>query len=159
MAKQLNEYLQYKWVDLDDLHWLPDWQERPDEAFIELVHSKIMSQEQWIVSGSYHSLIEDNLWQDADTIIWLNYSLSLILYRYFTRTYKRIRFKEKCCNGNIQTLGRAISLEDNLLQYILAGYHPKIKRFEAYKAGPFKDKNWIILTQPSHEKDLIQKLS
>lgn len=158
LAKHLNQSLEYKWVDLDNLHWLPNWQERPDEEFIELVHSEIMSQPKWIVSGSYHSLIEDNLWQDVDTVIWLNYSLPLILYRYLIRTYRRVRYKEECCNGNIQTLSRAISIEDNLLQYILAGYYPRIKRFEDYKKGPFKDKKWIVLDNPSEEKGLISKL-
>lgn len=158
LVKRLNEFLQYKWVDLDNLHWLPNWQERPDAVFVELIHSEIMCQERWIVSGGYHSLTEDNLWQDADTIIWLNYSLSLILYRYFTRTYRRVRFKEKCCNGNIQTWRRAISIEDNLLQYILTGYYPRIKRFENYKTGPFKDKKWIILKKPSDEQNIMELL-
>ena len=39
MAKQVAAALEVPHIELDALHWLPDWQERPDSEFRELVAS------------------------------------------------------------------------------------------------------------------------
>jgi len=46
----LKKNLQY--IELDSLHWLPNWQERADEEFRVLV-SEAVSNTSWVVDGNY----------------------------------------------------------------------------------------------------------
>ncbi|MCH2504289.1 MAG: AAA family ATPase [Dehalococcoidia bacterium] len=51
MAKQVAAALEVPHIELDALHWLPDWQERPDSEFRELVASAV-SAERRVVGSS-----------------------------------------------------------------------------------------------------------
>jgi hypothetical protein len=42
--------------------------------------------ESWVVDGNY-SLVHDITWERADTIVWLDYALPLILARLTRRTF------------------------------------------------------------------------
>ncbi len=44
MAKQVAAALEVPHIELDDLHWLPDWQEGPDSEFRELVASAVSAE-------------------------------------------------------------------------------------------------------------------
>ena len=63
MAKRVAATLQTPHIELDALHWLPDYQERPDDEFRELV-SSIVAEERWVVDGNYN-MVRDIVWQRA----------------------------------------------------------------------------------------------
>lgn len=86
-SQQLAIKEEIEYIELDQLHWLPDWKERPDEEFRELVN-KATSSDSWVVDGNY-SVARDVIWPRATKIIWLNHSFNLVLYRSITRSIKR----------------------------------------------------------------------
>lgn len=101
LAKQLHQRLQLPHVDLDDLYWLPDWQERPLEDMRNQVR-RIVEQPQWIIAGNYQRT-QDLSWPHADLIIWLDFPLWTIYQRLLQRTLKRLLWKQPCCNGNYES--------------------------------------------------------
>src|SRR3990167_10973492 len=93
LAKQLAHRLDYPHIELDEYRFLPGWIKRSEDEFIRLVKEKT-NIKNWITCGNEDSSLQDYLMTAADKIIWLDYSLLLILYRTFTRTLKRIILKQ-----------------------------------------------------------------
>ena len=74
LAARLAAKLQISHTELDNLHWLQDWHERPDTEFRELV-DVATPQSAWVIDSGY-PVLRDLVWGRADVIIWLNYSFA-----------------------------------------------------------------------------------
>ena len=113
LGRQLGGLLGVPHVELDALHWDADWTEAPDEVFRKRVINAL-SGDDWVVDGNYN-VVRDIIWNRADTIVWLDYSLGLILRRLARRTARRLFTREELWNGNRESLRNALSLNDNNL--------------------------------------------
>ena len=154
----LSSQLKYTHIDLDDFHWLPNWIEKADDDFLKDIDKYIVSLDNWVVSGNYFSLVKDNLWKSADTIIWLNYSLPTILYRYIKRTYRRIVLKEPCCNGNYENIKHSFFSSENLFFWILKTHSIRKEKIETMRLTEFKFKNWLELATPQSAELLLKSI-
>ncbi|MEL6686754.1 MAG: adenylate kinase [Pseudomonadota bacterium] len=154
LGLQLADKLNRPQIDLDDFHFLPNWVCKDPKLFVSEVNSAVDQHESWIVSGGYHSKLKATLWPKADTIIWLDLPLHIILTRYFKRTYRRVRFQEPCCGENYETLGHVI-FKDNMLLHILKTYGPRKERLADWRYNRFADKQWIVPTNPEEVRKLI----
>ncbi len=121
----IKEKIEY--IELDQLHWLPDWEERLDEEFRQLV-SEAISSESWVVDGNY-SVARDVIWPRATKIIWLNHSFSVVLYRSVTRSIKRAATKQKLFAGNIESFKQTFFSRDSIIWWVLKTYHQKRKNY------------------------------
>lgn len=160
LAKKLGDQMKIIHFDLDDLHWLPGWQERPKDELRIKIETEIMPLDQWIASGNYTTAGRNNIWQEAQTVIWLDLPLSVILKRYVMRTYRRIRYKEPCCNGNIETLKDAVFTKEILLKYILRSHF--VTRRPVYKRwmeNEMRNKQWIVCKSQSDVDQLAMSAS
>jgi adenylate kinase family enzyme len=120
LARQLANKIGASCVDLDELNWRPNWQEAPPAEFLADVE-RALADTSWVVAGNY-SRIQSRFLQDADTIIWLDYSLPIVLGRQLKRIVRRVVFHEPCCNGNQETLRRTLS-RDSVLLWLLTTFH------------------------------------
>jgi energy-coupling factor transporter ATP-binding protein EcfA2 len=102
LARQLAERLAFPHVELDALHWEADWQEAPDPVFRERT-ARALEGERWVVDGNY-SQVRDLVWSRAETIVWLDYPLPVILRRLLVRTARRIVTREELWSGNREQL-------------------------------------------------------
>jgi hypothetical protein len=59
--------------------------------------------ERWIVDGSY-TKVRDVIWPRADTVVWLDYPLPVVLTRLFRRTATRWLTRQELWNGNRERL-------------------------------------------------------
>lgn len=154
-AAKLSQKTKFKHFDLDDLHWLPNWIEKDDSEFIAEINERILPEDKWIVSGNYFSLVKNNLWKDADTIVWLNFPLSTILFRYAKRTYRRIVLKEPCCNGNFENFRHSFFSSENLFLWILKTHSKRKIEIKKMRKNEFKSKKWLeIKTHKAADKFL-----
>ncbi len=60
LAERLAAALGYEHIELDAIHWLPDWEMRPLEEFREKVTEAIAG-ETWVVDGNYGK-VRDIVW-------------------------------------------------------------------------------------------------
>lgn len=102
MAQRLADRLRLPHVELDALHWGPNWTEAPREIFRARVTGALHG-DAWVVDGNYGK-VRDLVWSRADTVIWLDYPLWLILWRLASRTTRRVIARETLWNGNRETL-------------------------------------------------------
>ena len=153
LGNQISKAFKIPQIDLDDIHLLPNWVEKENSVFVKDVITETNKHQEWIVTGSYQSLLKDTIWQEATLIVWLDYPLNLILRRYFIRTYKRVFLKEKCCGENYETLGTTFSKE-SLFLWIFKTYWHRKRRMADWKGNLFSHKEWLILKKPNEAKKL-----
>ena len=127
LAIQLSEKIKYQYIELDELAWLPNWKLRKDDEFRSLVSAEIKS-EQWVVAGNF-SVVRDILWPRSTTIIWLNHSFHIVLYRCLTRTINRVFSKKKLFSGNIETFKQSFFSHDSIILFVLKTYHHKRRNY------------------------------
>ena len=97
-------------VELDALHWLPDWKERPTEEFREKTREAIRG-DAWVTDGNY-SRVRDMVWGRATHVIWLNYSFPLVLWRAIRRSLTRLVTREELYSGNMSVgIDRAVRID------------------------------------------------
>ncbi|MEE9407265.1 MAG: AAA family ATPase [Polaribacter sp.] len=153
LGKKLAKEFLIKQIDLDDIHFLSNWIEKENTAFVKDVNSEIEKHLEWIVTGSYQTLLKDTVWQEGTLIVWLDYPLNLILRRYFIRTYRRVFLKERCCGENYETLKSTFSSE-SLFLWIFKTYWHRKRRMHHWKNTLFSHKEWLILKHPKEEQKL-----
>ena len=113
-ANSLARLLNVPHIELDQLHWNPNWQETPRDQFIEKVRAATNAPA-WVVDGNYTTKVSPIVWQQADTIVWLDYPFRVILFRLVIRTFKRLVLGNECCNGNRESWRMAFSKESIIL--------------------------------------------
>lgn len=96
-------------VELDSLYWQPDWTPAEVARFRDSVDEATRS-DSWVVDGNY-SVSRDIVWDRADTIVWIDLPLPLLLGRVAARTARRVRIGEELWNGNRETIGKALGRE------------------------------------------------
>lgn len=99
LAGQLAERLGVPHVELDALNWGPDWTQRDLDEFQALL-AEATKGEGWVVCGNY-SRARDTLWPRADTVVWLDYPLPLIMWRLWWRTIGRFVRQEELWSWTI----------------------------------------------------------
>lgn len=157
LGEKLSKKLSITQIDLDDIHFLPNWIEKENEQFIKEVNDTVDGLDNWIVSGSYQTILKDTLWKKASVIVWLDYPLNLILRRCLIRTFRRVVFKEKCCGDNYETLYHVL-FKENMFVWIFKTYWKRKRRLKSWSSDLFSHKDWIVLTKPKEESKLLNLL-
>ena len=98
----LAERLEVPFVELDALHWEPDWQPAKMEDFRARVDAATCS-DGWVVAGNY-SRVRDIVWPRAQVLIWLDYPFGVGLRRLVGRTLRRVITRQELWNGNRENL-------------------------------------------------------
>lgn len=111
-AQQLGERLGAPAIELDALHWGPNWTMATLEDFRERVQQALAG-ECWVADGNY-SKVRDILWARANTLIWLDLPLALILWRLLQRSIHRVVSREELWNGNRETFQGQFLSRDSL---------------------------------------------
>ena len=134
LAARLARRLGGDFVDLDALHWGPDWTAVPTPIFRQQVAAALAG-ECWAVAGNY-SKVRDITWGRADTLVWLDYPLPLIMGRLLRRTVRRIVTQEELWGGNRETLRMQFTGRDSILLYAARTYARRRREITAELARP-----------------------
>ena len=114
LARDLSRRLDAACVELDALHWGPDWTEAAPEVLRARVR-EALSVERWVVDGNYLHL-RDLVWPLADTIVWLDYERSVVMRRVIWRTLRRSLRREVLWSGNRESIVRAFG-RDSIVKW------------------------------------------
>jgi hypothetical protein len=130
LARALATRLGIAHVELDALYWDRGWAPVPPARFRERVADAVAGG-RWVVDGGY-APVRDLTWRRADTVVWLDYPMRLVLRRWLSRTVRRIRSGEEFWpgTGNRETLANALR-HDGLLWWILRTHRGRRRRLAA----------------------------
>ncbi len=116
LAEAIAQRLGLPHVEIDALHWDSGWHEADIVIFRERL-SEALAGPAWVVDGNY-AKVRDIIWPRADTLIWLELPLAVVLWRLFWRTLRRVVTREELWNGNKETFRGAFFSQDSLLVYV-----------------------------------------
>ena len=134
MAEQLAQLLNIPHIELDALHWEADWQPVPPALFAQRVEAALQGPT-WTVDGNY-SRVRDLIWKRADTVIWLDYSLAVIMSRLILRTVSRAITREELWNGNRESIRLSFFSRDSILLWALQTYKRRRREYPILFAQP-----------------------
>lgn len=145
LSKKLEARLGYKRIELDEINWMPNWQERDFAEFTEIVEQATRA-ETWITDGNYGSRLGTLLFDRADTIIWLNLPFLVVYGRLFRRQFRRVVLGEELWSGNRETLRQALFEKDSLIYFIPRTWRQRQKKLRQFFCNPPAGKTLIEFT-------------
>ena len=126
-AQALARGLNFPHVELDSLHWQQNWIPRPPEEFRALT-AEALAKDCWITDGNYGA-VRDLVWSRATTIIWLNYSFPVVLWRALVRTIRRVLTQEELFSGNRESLRMAFLSRESILWWVITTFHRRRRQY------------------------------
>src|SRR6188472_1556491 len=119
-ARALADRLGVPFTELDAIHWQAGWLEL-DAAELRRRVEPLVSEEAWVIDGSYRGKLGDLVLAEADTIVWLP--------RLIFRTLRRIALRETLWNGNRESLLQALAGPDSLFRFALRSAPRRRQRY------------------------------
>ena len=132
-ARELARRLAVPHVELDALAWAPNWKLVDDATFHARLQQAIAT-DGWVADGNYGGRgARDILWKLADTIVWLDFSLPVILRRLWSRTNARIRDQQELWpgTGNRETFRGAYLSRESLYVWAVKTYWRRKRNYAA----------------------------
>lgn len=125
LARALAVRLGVPHIEMDALHWGPDWTAVPKPTLRARVEAALAA-DGWVVDGNYRA-VRDIVWPRADTLVWLDYPLPLVMGRLVRRTFGRALSRQPLWNDNRENLITHLASRDSLFLWAWQT-HPKHRR-------------------------------
>ena len=126
-AQHIAQTLSIPHIELDALHWGPNWTSAETPIFRQRVVEAV-SGDQWVLDGNYRA-VRDIVWQRASTIIWLDYPFWLVMWRIFSRTFIRSLRRQELWNGNRESFRMGFLSRDSVIVWSFNTYHRRRKEY------------------------------
>ncbi len=122
LAEKLAQKLNLDFIELDALHWRPNWTEASDDEFRALADQSTRTP-RWVVAGNY-SVVRDITWPRAEAVLWLDYSLWTIFWRLTLRIFRRWWTRELLWGSNYEPIWPHLKLwsQDSLWHWLFKTY-------------------------------------
>jgi len=114
-------------VELDALHWEPNWTAAPTMFSGSGCETRSPATAGWWTATTRRCATL--LWDRAEAVVWLDPPLRTILWRYLTRTIRRVARREELWGGNREHLSTHLFGRDSLLWWILTTYRRRRREF------------------------------
>ncbi len=129
LAHVLARRLDIRHVELDALHWGPNWTEVPDATFRERT-ARAVAGDACVVDGNYHA-VRDLVWPRAEMVVWLDYSFPRVMWRLLRRTIWRLVTREQLWNDNRERLREQLFSRRSLFLWALRTYGRRRREYAA----------------------------
>lgn len=159
LARKIALTLGIKDIELDALHWGPDWTETPLEVFEGMVRREIRENRGFVIHGNY-TKIQGTTWGSVDTVVWLDYTKTVVMWRVLTRTLRRIIAKEKLWAGNVETFRKSFLGKDSIIAWAWNTYPRRKEQFSRlYEENPYRIQTLLRFKKPREAREFLRGLS
>ena len=134
LAKQISVATGVPWHAVDELTWRPGWTEVPKDEQRRVIET-ICAEPEWILDTAYGSWLDVPL-RRAEVVVALDYPRWFSLQRLARRTLSRLVRRTPVCNGNRETLRRALSRRDSIIGWHFQSFARKRSRIRDWSADP-----------------------
>jgi len=156
LARRLSDIGGLPHVELDELRYERDWQEVAATTFRERV-AAVVGTECWVVDGNY-AAVRELTWSRAELVVWMDYSMLVVLRRLLGRTVRRLTTKADAGNGNREQLGRLLGRR-SILVWAVRSHAPLRKEYEMTIATPRANAPRVVrLRSPSQTRAWLAQL-
>ncbi|MEU9088383.1 adenylate kinase [Streptomyces sp. NPDC048357] len=126
LARWLATEFGYPHTDLDDLLFTDDGP-LPLEEFRRQAQ-EVTQHDEWIVEGNF-SKLADVVWHRADTLIWLDFPLAIVVYRIIRRSLHQLAGREDSAQASRLTWNQAFFKRRSLLRTAIRKYRNNRPRY------------------------------
>ena len=152
-ARRLAGRLGLPFHEVDELAFTPGWAESP--TYLADV-TALADGPAWVLDTWGDTRIRDHLWHRADTLIWLDYPLRVVLPRILRRSIRRTVRHEKIFNGNTETYGQWLH-RDHPVWHAIADQRPRRAEM-GRRVVRFPHLDVIRLSSPAETQRLLDSL-
>lgn len=151
LAEKLAKRFGMHYIELDALHWEPNWQSAPLEVFRARVEHATQA-ESWVVAGNYRS-VRDLTWCKAEAILWLDYPLLLVVGQLTRRIFKRWWSQELLWGTNREPLWIHFKIwsKESLYNWLLQTYWRRKREYPEMLSRP--EYQHLTLIRFQHPKE------
>ena len=158
LARRLAATLGAPHIELDVLHWGPDWTPAPIDAFRRAV-ANATNDDHWVADGNY-SKVRDIVWGRATHVIWLNYPFLTVFLRALARTLRRAILQEELFAGNRESLRQSFFSRESILWWIIRSHHRRQREFrKLINDESFPNLQHTELRTPAETKQFVHKIA
>lgn len=153
LAKQIASRIPTPILHLDTIHFTANWQKR-NRLEAQRIEANFRQQQNWIIEGNFQHLNQNDRFQEADQIIFLDYNRFLCLFQAAYRFWlNRGKQRDDLAKGSYDRW------TFSFLWWILwEGRRPKWKIFYLHLAQQFPDK-FIRLQNHRQAKEYLSTLT
>ncbi len=150
VARRLAELHEFEYVELDALHWGPNWTPCPGDEFRARVEEAI-SRDSWVVDGNYAGKLGDIVLERSELVVWLDLPLHVTLPRLWRRTRRRMDEQTELWGGNRENWRDALFSRDSLFVYAVRThlgrrrhYEQRLARYEMVRLrNAYETERWL----------------
>jgi adenylate kinase family enzyme len=123
LAAELARRLGVGHIELDALHHGPNWGAPSAEQFRSVVQSVMDDHaDGWVIDGNYDSKLDELVTGAADTLVWLDVSLPVLLGQLWRRTSHRVLANVELWNGNRESWQTAFWGRESLFAWTIRAH-------------------------------------
>jgi len=157
-SRKLAAKTKIPYLELDQLHWMPNWQEKDDVDFRQDVRQKIDEHPCWIMDGNY-KVVRDLTWGAASVVIWLNYPFWLVFSRAISRTVSRVFTQKPLFHNNRESFHRAFLSTESIIFWVLKTYKRRKKQYkDLMQQSKYQHILFIEFNSPKQAAFFLQNL-
>lgn len=121
LARKIARIIGGKFIELDDIGWLPNWTLRDRDEVRDIVDNLTSFHPRWASAGNYFRS-GSTIWTRADTVVWIDFGFMRTFWQLLKRTAWRAWSKERICNGNHESFRHSFCSRESMLLYIVKAY-------------------------------------
>ena len=135
-------------IELDSLFWKENWIESGNEEFRNMIKEEMRDKTGYVINGNYNK-VKDITWGNCDTIIWLDYSRFIVMYRVIKRTFIRVFTKKILWQGNIETFKKSFLSKDSIIIWAWKTYSIRKRQYlNLLNTNPYNNNQFIVIRNP-----------
>lgn len=158
LATQLARHLGVPRIELDALHWGPDWTPVPAGQF-RAAADAATARDRWVADGNYGA-VRTVVWARADTLIWLDYPLAVNFWRPTRRNLSRIARGEELWHGNRATFRSQFLSRDSLYLWAIQSHRRHRREWFAILASdPYRHLAVLRLRTPGATRRWLARVT
>jgi len=157
LAEKLAQQYGLDFIELDALHWEPNWVAAPEAIFRERV-DVATRKSKWAAAGNYRA-VRDLTWGRAQAVIWLDYPFATVFGRLFWRTLRRSWSGELLWGKNREQFADHLRLwsSDSLFNWLFRTYWRRKREIPQLLAQPeYAHLQVFHLRSPKEEAGLLR---
>jgi adenylate kinase family enzyme len=145
-------------IELDALHWLPNWTETPLPEFRQKITQEISKASGFVIHGNYNK-VSDLTWQNAEIIIWLDYPKYLVMFRVIKRSLLRMIQKELLWGTNTESFKLTFFTKRSIILWAWNTYDLRKKQYENLIQNPeYLEKTILKIQSPRELNQILDQI-
>lgn len=163
-ARALAARLALPHLELDAVNHREGWrQAEPDEFAASLEEFLRASPDGWVVDGSYQRHTQ-RLWDEADTVVWLDPPRWRTMSRVLRRTARRLLTRQVLWNGNREQWRNLLRREpeQNILRWAWQAHRVNRERYHRTwlaHGDAHSLPRWVRITSPAQSRQWLARVT